>query len=570
MKEYIFLLGNNIDRKFLVDVKKKISKDKDIRKLIRYSRRLIFIEIVLLLCSLTPILVEMIKNLNLDFILEYIRDYGGEEFIKLLMNCISVVFSFTFLIAFYNFIKNIQEVRQEGLKFFKYIQYLLSPSAPRVPSELWSFFSGSVMDAQIISAFQSMLTFKNINRESIKIKTMYAGKPYYTSYYIDSIYIKWNCSNDWFEKIKIKRRYKKFLKEFSFKTYIQTEDKTAFKDENQRIGYSNCVFGMYFSSQYLKKELETQGKVVRQLARPKTDDEKYRICIKISDKEKSEIANEWMRYSTDPSSFTISSSADEINNNSIIEVVDINYFPQKERKLKHRLVDQFTKWRCQRGSIRIPIKKIIVFPNENNEMGQNYYFPYSKKSYDNNIVYVCLGGAEQNLALQHLILTYQWNYESSEKSLFGLAENEFETLNNNLFMMGCENFVYGFRNTRMNRDNMVSDDTPIEKHSNYATIYELNLKSVKNRFYGIYGFSAMATKIAALYFLYNLIEQKDIIEKLSQMHVCECQIVTNEETDRALPLTTVGKDWDKMDMINNIEYLIEWFKSSACPLKFNL
>lgn len=526
MEKKVLIVGNNVDKGKLDEVMTRVSRDPDLNRLIRKGKYSIGIKFGEFIFSIVSFGCGLEKD---DYFFQW--------------TCIGIIL---FITSMYSIINDIQELKEKSMKFYKYISYMFSKSCPRTPLDIWRFIQGSVADIQMLN------TCEQINKE--KFDVIYAGLPYYETIYIDSIVLKWNHSGckvvRFFKEIARYWSYRKFFKKYSEQTIIAKADKKYFKQENKQIECSNAGFGVLFFSQYIKNEL---------LRRAVKHDRKINIKINITNEsdgksaEKKKYIKQWLQYCTSPDCFTIDKEGCQ---DSLFEVVAV-LTEQDKRKKK-----QFFH--------RIPVKKFIAYAVCDN-INSDYPLPqkYIKRKEDNHYKFYCVGGAEQNIALQCIVNHYKWKGNGDFK--IGFAENAFEDVYDDGFLIGTEGLVYGIRT------NPIGRFIPKQESSCKAEVYRLLWQNAMNNIelYGIYGYSAMATKMALCRFMYSVSKlekdedkslQCDKIEKcIPGKHIEKVELidyVVSGTPDNSVYKTKEGKRWDERDYMNNVQEMRKYLSKN--------
>ena len=518
MDKKVFLVGNNVDKGKLDSVMTRVSRDMDLWCLIWRGNFVLIRSIFKITVSVAGFVIGL--------------ELGK---FKLPVGILAVLL---FAQTIYSFIASIVDATDKTMKWFNYIKYYVSPKKPCTPLGIWRFMQGSVADIQMLNTSEQLA--------GEKIDVVYAGLPYYETVYISSIVLKWKHKGNIFVRIwRVfwqKLAYWKFHKEYAEKMVIAKADAKYFKNGDKHIECSNAGFGMLYFSQYMRNELVRRG-------------EKYKDKIKISiniQEENKEIrerkmkcVKQWMQFCTAPEIFDIVEGDDK---DAAIKVVDVSTDQ-----------DKFSK-----GNIlckllyRIPVKRFIVYPTK--DMSKNGY-PLPDQYVENESTILCIGGAEQNLALQCIVNYYRWNEKGDLK--IGYAENVFENDLEKDFLMGTEGLVYGVRKDPIGR--MV----PKEEPSCKAALFRLNFKNTmpKTVFYEIYGYSAMATKISLCKLIHSLsisnnkfteYECNDIEKCIPGQAIGKLELidyVVSKTPEKKVFRTKEGNEFDREDLMNNPDKL---------------
>lgn len=538
MKKRIILVGNNVNKGELFDVMNLISRDRDIKNLIFRGRFMIFLRfgglLILLYYSISSLISEdyfgQINQLNLIGSLN-------------LFTQVVIIISIAFLV--YGLVTSLNDIKEQSMGIFKYLRYTLSKNVPHSPHDIWRFLQGSVADIQMYNTIRNLSAIDG-NGDNLKYDICYTGVPYYDTYCLDSIYIKWNPQKGGISKYFTAEgtyfSYLSFLNKYCQSIIIAMAEKAYFREGNKHVEYSNSVFGMLFSSMYFKSEIERCNKKYEQ---------KIKVNIKIKDDEsgiKKKLALEWMKMVLTPDVFEI--SVDGMD--ALIEVTDITLMGGSNKKVvEHKASINDI------GLRRIPIKRYIAIPRDGEELPKSIL-----RDGSGELEVVCIGGAEQNMALQHAVNCYRWDSIDDEKKI-GFAENVWDGVFCSDFLMGTEGLVYGVRDDVMGR---VLDDKGI---SCKAEVYRLNFgkRDSSLSFYGVYGYSAMASKIALCELIYCLDKTDRNGMKLRQFIPNEhmemksiLDYILTKEENKSIFETKTGKEWDDKDLMNHAKDLLEWLQ----------
>lgn len=182
-KKILFIAGNNIDKKKMDTVRKRINRDKDIFHLIRTGKFAYFFNVVIIILGL---------SLSLKDILFSIIDFDVKFKVSNIINMALIL-----LVSYYT-IRSMKDTIQSTMKLPQYIKYIFSKNSPHNPLDIWTTLEGSVADTQIVSGAAKIL-------DKDKLQIIYTGVPYYNIRAIDSITIGWNVSL--FEYISERIRY---------------------------------------------------------------------------------------------------------------------------------------------------------------------------------------------------------------------------------------------------------------------------------------------------------------------------------------------------------------------------
>lgn len=518
------ILGNNMDRKEIASVQERIYRDFDVKKLIYIGRgrliRNLFIFVVSIVVFTNGVLVDNPFELP-----EILTPFS----------------LFLFIYGAIGTIKEFPSFLAKSMNIWSQIKYRFSHTSPRHPADLWSFLQGSLADIQMYNVTKGLLDTNELN-------VQYAGRPYYDLYYIDSVSIRWIPmeSQSLVEKLESfyreKKQYQEFYERFSRRTFLAKADNKYFKNNNKVLERSNSVFGLLFSSEYFYDTLICQNNstfagVEIKLKTEEKDNEKREL-----------LAKEWMKYCLIPDVIDVSK---EEKGRYTICVTDIQCGINSS---KWGIWNEIKSWFSR--DIRIPVKRFIAMESNPLVVGGEY---------------ISIGGAEQNLALQSLINRYRWdgyeNFEINKQAVFkqksklriGFAENRFECERKQDFLAGTEGLVYGIKDVVIGRLNK-------QNENNYKAECFVMKFDDGTKVFSIYGFSAMATKIA----LAKSIEARnDNSETGSQFIPGECiqtvdilelELINADSPTMKIFSSSEGKYFDENDLMNDVKHLNSWLK----------
>lgn len=457
-QKYACIFGNNIDKGQLNKEKKVLSRDKDIRSMIWYSKIRMLCSIIIAVMAIIGVFQNIAGGYQ-----EYVQHISAKGWKSYIFDLVIIIIT---CFAITNDFKSLSE---ESMNFFNCCRHIFLGSMN--PLKYWNVNLGSVSDVQIAGALS-----RNIDGD---VEHYYSGIPCFQVRAIDSIVLSIDVKG--IPPFKIRRLYRKCLHEFYIKTYIGNADEKLFEDNERRISASNSVFGILFMSKFL---MEIYNKYVN----VEGDKPKKKIRIGVDGKgliaspdqfEKREFAETFLKYCTSPKYFEWSdcTKCSDNNDSVIINIEDISFIDDAKRKQSY----------CKK-SIRIPVKRHVAIPSDQMEEKLNtgtLLFP---------------GGAEQNLGLQYYINKYIWRSEEKYGPSLGFAENAFCDYRGNDFLVGTEGLVYGVTELIKSRDQ--------KKLKSVAEVINFGWENLNC--FCVYGYSAIATKMSIIVLLYRLQILKDM------------------------------------------------------------
>lgn len=527
-RNMLFITGTNVERTSIKNYKQTISRDPDIKKLMRRGlftlKHLPYISFFL---SLLFLIISVSVNVIIPLILKADPASSITSWISALIpfdvKLVSPSFMIFFLIL--SFVIIVVETRDYVITFSdhhnslkKAVTLIFRSKAPKNPLELWDILQASIMDAQLTTSAERLF--------NTDVALMYGGTPYYDTLLVDSIYLKWDVP----EKITIFEMRKHFNRLFTThsKRTILGEIEQNYFPTVERLQVSNCVFGILFLSEYIQSFIQ---KFYPDATK------KFRIDYEqtgnpsvfwdtIDSNQSTHLhslaARALMGYSTNPSFFTFS-ERDDLSGTITIDHIDFiskknlpdpDTLRQKITNLKKN--NQINKYCKKNKIIRIPVKKLIALPFGQTDF--NDPLPKSLVDLDKRVEKffgaLVLGGAEQNIILSTLINIYKWRKDSGidnnpDCRYYGFAENVIDAKGlleteqhhaiapkNIEYLIGTEGFVYGVP-TRTAVGKIVNIDD-----CRQAEVFKLVIN--KFPYYFIYGYHAVATKIATLKFFVSL------------------------------------------------------------------
>lgn len=363
------------------------------------------------------------------------------------------------------------------------------------------------------------------------------------------------------------------------------------------------MFGILFLSEYLQSYIkeffpESIGKFYIDFSELITNTSESNQGESYQDSPTYAAAMEIMGYSTSPSFFTFNNQVcaqgkikihniDFISTKSIFGFAALKAKPkglinkvkflQKEfgslaKKIREKNENvKLIRDQKRKGIIRIPLKKLIALPNEQHNIEDPLPQTLSFAGPDKPSKALVIGGAEQNIILSILINKYKWLNDrkgifSIDFSYFGFAESAFdtqgllETYNHNRvapdgveYFIGTESSVYGIP------IHDIIGKLDGKDHCRYAEIFKLEINELS--YYFIYGYHAVATKIATLKFFVYLSENKE--ESLFSSKVKRITYKLSCPLGQTFDLLKTF--WDDGDPINsNRDSLLAKLKEISC------
>ncbi len=558
-RNMLFITGTNVERTRIKKYKEEISHDRDIKKLIRTGTfALKWKPLIGIILSFLSIITFIISNpflsTNLEEGIVYNVNKWAQTIIPLEYNFIPLYVAIililsTLLSMIMQVVDYISAFSKKGKGIKRALHFILGAHAPRTPLELWDILQASIMDAQLTTSAERLF--------NTDVSLIYGGMPYYELHLVDCIYIKWEGLQK-VSRSTVRHHFRRFFRKFSATTLISEAEKKYFSKDSV-LQASNSVFGTLFLSEYIQsfiksRKIEFNGKFEIDCSSILNDNftKKNHFTTNLKSNALAyRVARELMGYSTNPTFFTFNTSSEPNLKLKIcrIDFIGVDKSPSakcthfksdikvsKEKISTHKTKDQMSAREirnyCRRnGIIQVPVKKLISLPYGQIEIGDP--LPPSILSPKNRLIsfsdVLVLGGAEQNVILSNIINTYKWrfDFEKSNEANFhyhGFAENVFDmfglklkdggivrTPGNIDYLVGTEGFVYG--NWRYLRSKIQEqDDGKVEEHRNMAEVLKLKIKDTT--YYFIYGYHAVATKIATMkFFVYNESTDKDIRDK---------------------------------------------------------
>ncbi len=514
-------------------MRKAMAKDKDIRRLLWWSKSycvfvLVLVSVFCALCIFCDGFSKFIEEKT-----RFLWNINNQEYIAA---------SIVFVLYFGGLFFNLLDLKSYSVKLWKGICYLFKRKRPRCPSDLWNAYQGSVSDSQIINTAQSLI--HHVEKD-YPVAGIYSGVPYFLPIFINAFGFRWHTKGwNWVRRF---RRWN-FFRKFALQTIFSKADDKVFSDVTKRPLSSNAVFGVLYSSSYFLMEYNRLKKKHEKLKRKNKirDDAsfKIRVYFNLGNSKENRIAKEWMQYVTVPELFEFVSESENMD----LEICQLYLGARRGGR--------------PRRGILLPVKRYIVLP-DGWDKNQTPFPQNTKKLYNNQTIMLALGGAEHNLALQSVIGYYRWHLDERKGCKVGIAENMFEPIDENDFLVGTEEMVYGITRRILSRDTFGSKNS-----SRKGTVYCMNLKvdpSCWIKFYGVYGYSAMATKIMGCYTLGNLIKvdmhpwQREIF--LNRVVRCANYIVEKDAGNKKIFETDTGRYWDENDLMNHPDLLLKWLKN---------
>lgn len=537
----LFITGTNVERTSVKKFKREISHDRDIKKLIRIGlSALKWNPILGAIASTIFFILYIFTNpfLSTNFSQGFVSNANNwlQAIIPVRIESISI--SLTIIIVILTIISLCWEARDYILAFHKKIpamfrafKFVFGSYAPKTPLDLWDILQASIMDAQLTTSAERLF--------NTDVSLIYGGKPYYELLLVDNIYVKWEGPQKKSNLFNI-LHFELFFRKYSARTILSETERTYFSKDSI-LQVSNCVFGILFLSEYIQSFIKAKKLKIK-------SDEKIHVdCSSIiipnelattkqfaTNIESGDLAYqsacELLGYATNPTFFTFKEGklSDITLKVCRIDFLGNEYQKSKSATMSQREINSYCR---KHGIIRIPVKKLISLPIGRNILHNplpNFVLNPTKRliSFESALV---LGGAEQNIVISNIINHYKWREDSERNDTtsyhyYGFAENVFDACglllhgwNNyqrpkNLdFLIGTEGFVYG--NYRYIRSKIQEHEGAArEEDRNLAEVFTLTIGSVV--YYFVYGYHAIATKIATMkFFVYKESTDKNIREK---------------------------------------------------------
>ncbi len=583
----VLLLGNNIDKKQMDQVRLNVTNDYHIKKAISSARLKYRLLIIISLIGLITFLlgagdyitIQKIPNLK-NHLLIYVTE--------LLM----------LIITGYSLAGDIKSATEDTMHIKQYLKYLFSKKSPKSPLQIWNIQSGSVSDSQISAALSRM--YGN------RLKTYFTGMPYYDIRPIDCITISFKDSIASY--IKHYFIYKKFFREYATRNYAGNADDEMFINKERKLNISTSVYGILFFSEFLKSIYGDQidqlssSKKIKMIVRSdffekvphknaskkrnktktetvtvtntaegiETSTEKVKTIVRI---EKNKLFSEkasatgkllgrtLVELCTSPQYFEWAANG-SCTGEQVLEICGITYMDQPDSYKNHSIIRRLQDIRNRRFTI--PVKRFIAVPKGNKGTIHEELLIPELSDMDQMKMGLILGGAEQNLGLQYLVNRLRWNEENRKNRnnhvKMGIAENAFEDYHKMDYLIGTENLVYGVTNTIHSR--------LLSNNKNKAEVFEIRIN--QNIFYNIYGYSALSTKMATFFFLKNYdnisktaadgsetMDSNQYIPGLSRKTVFNICYTAETGEDKGFYQSEIVKEWDA-DVINDENKLNAW------------
>ncbi|WP_278343298.1 hypothetical protein, partial [Parageobacillus thermoglucosidasius] len=161
LAKILLLGGNNIDKKQMLDVQRRINHDKDIKRLIRYGKYNYRLLLVILIFS-----VFFYFNI-IDFI-KTIKTFQPFD-LSLNFALLGTIALLSWEIA--NIKHMIRDTSKEVFNIFTYLRYTWSGKAPKTPADLWFMINSSISDTQAI--------VPALRKFNDRVSFSYTGEPYF-------------------------------------------------------------------------------------------------------------------------------------------------------------------------------------------------------------------------------------------------------------------------------------------------------------------------------------------------------------------------------------------------------
>lgn len=575
-EKIIVLCGGNYDRKQLLKIYDALAEDKDLIDVSRFKIKFARSYIKYLMLIVIGILMTSVFGLPIfPPLFSWIIFVSG--ILIMIYPLIKTIIGLKFDIDIQ---KVIAELRKKDPNKLKTDHAILNEFRKSVnqtyydhPASCWRPLEGHVSDAQT-----AMCLVHAVNEMSAKkpdISLVYAGEPYYSNLFIDSISISIvgsKCVND--EIRKLKKVIEECIENHTIRYYLTACFKSNFETNTNRLNHGAYVFGIRFLSQFISDFRDRYYGI--------NSKQKMRVCIDekhiLPDSEKSRAIEYLLRASSSPEVLEFIREEDIENSDVMtIKINDLIYMRETEEK-ENAHPNTRNRKNTETNLFHLPIKLPIVLAKksdgDNNPAisGALLGTDRSKKT-----LIFAIGGTEQNMAIIPFVVNQFWSMKPSLRGV-GLNENLFSTSSWNL---GTEDLVYSAR--RRARNYIGNDIVPRETSGSIKTsIYSFdNVRHDRRDMYkkfedsydkdhyckldliGIYGCSAAATKMVSMLLFKELFcdisfdnEQTDKTN-LTNIYKLLCDDVDDSllfnitrkgyETDKRKLLDF----WDENDFINN-------------------
>ncbi len=547
---YLFMSGCHLDKRNQAYLYQIISRDKDIRKLIRSANIIAFPPILLFFVSfIFAILVGIYTSIQ------------TAESLLSPQTSTTILWSFIIpciVITMCDIGRRCMRAKKEIISLRALLQILIEKRLPRHPLDIWHLFPISPIDGQI-ALFAERLLHKRQEKNSAVCSLKYTGEPHASHFLLDSIDIRWvfKKPTHFIKRHLIHRHYRKFLVKYASEQIIATavhKMNPSSASGGNRRQTSNCVFGLLFASLYLKEFKEKYG----------TQNEKIYIDLRnIPERDRRKMKSS-IQFFTGVYDFIFSDQDTTPDNYSVIMRIERYQIRELERSMpftrftfpgmmKRLLI---TPWKnlCSSisasGPIHIPVKRLFLQPSKDRHNNQ---LPLDNLAQEDSGIVVLLGGAEQNLSQCHLINRHRWSDCSDHLMHIGFAENQFDYQDRDHyeFLVGAEGFINGNHLGRV----IAPDEDKNLKNRNSAEKIQISIDG--RPIIILYGYHAISTKIAAgKFFLHNINKPQCKTDKSSEECMFENQPLEllktyHFELSQSPEFEKLRTFWDEYNPIDN-------------------
>lgn len=565
-----FFCGDNYDRGTIRKVNASLGRDADLWRIIKFRRTLLLryriygtLKYIIGSC----VVISILSNVDFfPFLSKYLQVPPQVIGMLTILGILAEVLPKLSTDPLEKYFSDVQQelgirkgneykVKNSGArrKSFRDFISAIEHDFPRNPGDCWRLIEGHISDACVAP-------YMHYRANGIPISMVYCGEPYYSSLFIDSIYLRIISKNQ-----SLKGQFLNALKKnnkIHFIKYLQLWLSGSHIDfENNRLNHSTYVYGLTYLSRLLSLLLEEWGcqklNVQINIGAQNSNGETKNSSVK------SQALDYIFRAASCPEYLEIVEGTENGEHDPIIEVVDISLM-NEDKKGGSRYFDR------RKGVFRIPIKKPI-FVNNSKTKALNPALVPSRQG-DRSLIMV-IGGAEQNFAAQMLINENFWRQTKNERFL-GINENLFSEAPLNI---GTENLVYSiWRN--IETANIASERTerePTDRDKRVplsALVYfikDANIgeeSDIKKDVIGVYGHNALATNIFAMYMIHILTQPpsqgKNELEELSLKanRAMFLEITIRDSGSKFSETKQLIEFWDATNAINNFSKFQEFLE----------
>lgn len=488
---YLFLSGNNVDKREQVKMSIAVEEDRDIQKLIRRGFRygVVYKAGILAVINFVTFCVTL-----------YCSYDAAKQFLQNASPSLPIIGGF--ISSLLVFLWSLRSIRQDHKIFqeihskWQLISMAIKKQFPKHPLELWHLYPASIIDAQIVLYAQRMLT--QTAKDCSPCSLIFAGGPYASTFLVDSIDIEWVYPSGVNLNLrKIRHHYQKYLRKYSTTAVLSNGliERNAFEKggDKRRREISDCVFGVLYASGYLLSFLQEYFKKVTDY----NNNQKIYIDVSALPIDQQRTARSVVEFITSPDYFTFDQTKSEQNSAvPILKIKQLNVYADQPPKYS----------KPDKNTLRLPMKRVFLKPFPLDASYDTWPLENLRLFKANKMI--VLGGAEQNLLQCHIINRHRWSDPQTHVGnatgcRIGFSENAFDfkdhTKRQNI-IVGMEGYVY------LTRDRTIAPDDldPKHKFRNCAQMMFITLDGIDITF--IYGYSAVATKIAAAQYFHYLHE----------------------------------------------------------------